>query len=130
MSKMVLIAQSAKEASKTVKLLGQTKKNEALRLIAAKLRESEAYLIEENQKDVVRAKEAGMKASLVDRLQLTHARIDGMAVGLEQIADLDDFYEGSPEWASGWTEESPTWRGWHHLRIKTECNSRCIWTLL
>ena len=90
MSKMVLIAQSAKEASKTVKLLGQTKKNEALRLIAAKLRESEAYLIEENQKDVVRAKEAGMKASLVDRLQLTHARIDGMAVGLEQIADLED----------------------------------------
>ena len=49
-----------------------------------------AYILEENTKDVERAKDAGMKKSLIDRLLLTGQRIQAMAEGLEQIAKLED----------------------------------------
>lgn len=84
------IGKTAKEASSKVRLLSQTEKNNGLLRVAEELRRQAAYMIEENQKDVARAKEAGMKASLVDRLLLTRERIAGMAEGLEQIAALED----------------------------------------
>ena len=47
-------------------------------------------MLQENEKDVKAALEKGIKQSLIDRLKLTVKRIEDMAEGLEQIADLDD----------------------------------------
>lgn len=88
--KMMIIGKKAREVSCKVQHLGQTEKNEGLYSVARELRVQTAYILEENTKDVERAKDAGMKKSLIDRLLLTGQRIQAMAEGLEQIAKLED----------------------------------------
>lgn len=88
--KMMIIGKKAREVSCKVQHLGQTEKNEGLYSVARELRMQTAYILEENTKDVERAKDAGMKKSLIDRLLLTGQRIQEMAEGLEQIAKLED----------------------------------------
>ena len=80
----------SKMASRSIGLLGQNKRNEALKKAAEKLEQYTMFLLEENQKDIAKAKENGMKESLVDRLLLTEERIQGIAEGLLQIAKLED----------------------------------------
>jgi glutamate-5-semialdehyde dehydrogenase len=63
-------------------------KNAALRAGAAALRARTKELLAANAADVADA--AGEAPAFIDRLTLTAARIDAMAVGLEQIADLPD----------------------------------------
>ena len=87
---MEIIGQRAKEASKIMARLSQVDKNRGLLAAAEELRKKTDYILEENKKDVDAAIQSGMKQSLVDRLQLTKERIDAMAVGLEQIAGLED----------------------------------------
>lgn len=81
---------AAKAASRTMNRLGILEKNKGLRAVADALRENERKLLGANESDVEKARANGMKESLVDRLTLTGERIDAMAVGLEQIAALDD----------------------------------------
>ena len=80
----------AKEAAVFLGKLSQTDKNKGLLEAAKILVEEKEYIIKENLEDIKRAEENGMKASLIDRLKLTEDRIKGMAVGLEQIAGLED----------------------------------------
>lgn len=84
------LGQRAREAEKTVKFLGTKEKNETLLEAADRLCRKAAYIIEENQKDVVRAREKNMSEPLIDRLRLDEKRIQGMADGLRQIASLAD----------------------------------------
>jgi glutamate-5-semialdehyde dehydrogenase len=65
-------------------------KEEALRGAAARLRAGQAEILAANAADVARARAASESAAFVDRLTLTHARIDAMARGLEEIAALPD----------------------------------------
>ena len=65
-------------------------KDRALRAAAAALRSSTDAILAENAKDVAAATESGTAAALVDRLTLTSERIEAMAEGLEQIAELPD----------------------------------------
>lgn len=90
MTYMEMLGMRAKEAAKTIQYLGQDAKNTALRLAADELMTQASFLIEENAKDILAAQANGMKASLIDRLRLTPQRIEGMAIGLRQIADLSD----------------------------------------
>lgn len=90
MSYMQVIGKRAKAASATVQFLNQEQKNEGLSSVARELRMQIPYLLQENAKDVARAREEGMKPALIDRLLLTDQRINAMAEGLEQVADLDD----------------------------------------
>lgn len=87
---MIELGKRAKTASRHVQKLSQQKKCVTLQYIAQLLREKEEYLIQQNELDVMTAMENNMKSSLVDRLKLTPERIDAMAVGLEQIAGLED----------------------------------------
>lgn len=70
--------------------LSTTQKDQALKQIASALVKEQDRLLEANAKDYQTAKEAGMAESLLDRLQLTTARIESMAKGLLQIAALPD----------------------------------------
>lgn len=90
MDYMQAIGKTAKEASGMVRLLSQTEKNEGLLSVARELRMQIPYLLSENTKDVAKARADKMKPSLIDRLLLTAQRINAMAEGLEQIADLQD----------------------------------------
>lgn len=84
------LGEQAKSASMELAKLGQLKKNEGLEAVAAALVENADYLIQENAIDVKASEERGVKASLIDRLRLTTERIEGMAEGLRQVANLKD----------------------------------------
>lgn len=85
-----IIGIQAKKASRQMNRLGVLEKNDGLRNVASALEEKADRLLKANQVDVERAKKAGMKESLVDRLTLTRERIAGMAEGIRQIATLED----------------------------------------
>lgn len=80
----------AKEASYTLGVLASDVKNKALYAIADALVQNADYIILENKKDIDRGKENNMPSGLIDRLCLTHERIEGIAEGLRQIAALPD----------------------------------------
>ena len=58
--------------------------------VAAQLEDKTELLIKANEQDVENGRKNQMPESLVDRLLLTKERIDGMAEGLRQLADLED----------------------------------------
>ena len=65
-------------------------KNGALQSIARGLESNRKFLLEENQKDIDAAEENELSEAMVDRLRLTHERIDGMVQGLRQLIGLPD----------------------------------------
>ncbi len=84
------IGRKAKKASREMNRLGVTEKNKGLEAVAEALEAGCDRLLRENCLDVEKAKESGMKESLVDRLTLTEQRIRGMAEGIRQIVALAD----------------------------------------
>lgn len=90
MSYMIEIGKDAKAAVALMAKASQEEKRSGLLKAARKLEEECAFLLEENEKDIINAKDKGVKASLIDRLLLTKERVGAMAEGLRQIADLED----------------------------------------
>lgn len=92
MEKLALeqLGKRAEQASRTLNRLGEEEKNKGLMAVAIALEENAEALLKANAQDVERAKDAGMKDSLVDRLRLTKERIGAMAEGLRQITALSD----------------------------------------
>lgn len=90
MSVMEELGKKSKIASRKLILLGQQDKNRGLIEVADSIKRYATYLIEENEKDLMAARQKGMKESLIDRLLLTEERIDQIAKGLYQIAELKD----------------------------------------
>ena len=87
---MQALGQQAREASRALSRAGTNAKNHALRLIASEIRNSADTLKQQNALDMEAGESKGLDAALLDRLELTDARIEGMAEGLEQIASLPD----------------------------------------
>jgi glutamate-5-semialdehyde dehydrogenase len=87
------VLERAKEAKLGARALGRAssaEKNDALLAMAEKVRENASWLKDENQKDTDRAAEKGLSKALVDRLTLTDKRIEEMAQGLTEVAQLPD----------------------------------------
>jgi glutamate-5-semialdehyde dehydrogenase len=80
----------ARQASARMAAAPAAEKSSALRALAALLRGSVASLQAENAKDIARATAAGLAAPMVDRLKLTPAIIETLAVGCEQLAVMPD----------------------------------------
>ncbi len=80
----------AKAHSATLARARTEVKNQALCTFARLLRENVDEILAANEKDLANAKENGVKDTMLDRLRLTDARIEGMAQGAEDIARLDD----------------------------------------
>lgn len=87
---MQQLGQRARAASRAMAKADTAAKNQALSLIAAAIRRDAASLRSANQQDLTAAKAAGMEAALLDRLTLSDAAIENMAIGLLQIASLPD----------------------------------------
>lgn len=86
---LISLGKSAKNASIELASISEQKRNNALKVCANLLRENAKYLIEQNQIDIDNAKQKGMSEAFIDRLMLTEKVIEGMAIGLEQVALLD-----------------------------------------
>ena len=84
------LGQQAKVAGRRIAKLSTVAKNDLLNQVAKALVAESAYIITENAKDMVNAKENVISEIMQDRLLLTEDRIAGIAEGVRQVADLQD----------------------------------------
>jgi len=84
------VGRDAVAASRVLASAPSEVKNVALRAAATALRANVKRLIAENQIDMNAGKSKQLSAALMDRLELNEDRIEAMAQGLEDIADLQD----------------------------------------
>ena len=87
---LISLLERAKTASVEMANLGTLKKNKALLMVADELCDRKSEIIKANKIDLSNGEENGMPDSLLDRLRLTAERIEAMAEGVRQIAQLDD----------------------------------------
>ncbi|RMI32856.1 glutamate-5-semialdehyde dehydrogenase [Nocardia stercoris] len=83
-------ARRARVASRTLAQLTTEAKNAALHAAADALLAAADRVLAANARDIEAAAAAGTEESLLDRLRLTSARVDGIASGLRQVAGLPD----------------------------------------
>ena len=84
------VGRAALAASREMLALGPEEKAEALRLMAAAVRAAAPRVLQENALDMEEAGAAGRNAAFLDRLLLTPDRVERMAHGMEQVAELPD----------------------------------------
>ena len=87
---MQTLGANARAASQVMATADAQTKNKALNSIATAILDSRATLISENKKDMQAGVASNLSEALLDRLELTPARIDGMASGMQQIASLPE----------------------------------------
>lgn len=87
---MLATGRAARAAARAMARAGTGVKNAALAAIAEQLRERRVALAEANGKDLEAARKNQLDGPLIDRLELTPARLEAMADGLKQVADLPD----------------------------------------
>jgi glutamate-5-semialdehyde dehydrogenase len=88
--RLLAMGKAARAAAHDLALASTAMKNAALVAGAAEIRAAAAAIAAANAEDVAAATARDLKASFIDRLTLTGARIEAMARGLEDIAALAD----------------------------------------
>ncbi len=84
------LGQRARQASQIMTMADTARKNQALLAIAEALESGRSVLKQANSQDLDSGRERGLDAAMLDRLELTDARIDTMIEGLRQVAALPD----------------------------------------
>src|SRR4030042_1732753 len=84
------MAKQAKEVSRLLARLSTDTKNKALFEMADDLEKNQAFLIEENKKDLSAGEQAHLSSAMMDRLRITPEVIQAMAKGLREVAHLPD----------------------------------------
>ena len=87
---MAPIGRAAVEAAQVLALAATAQKNAALAAAAASLRARRGEILAANARDMKAGEAAGLSGAMIDRLRLDEARIESMAVGVEQVAALAD----------------------------------------
>jgi glutamate-5-semialdehyde dehydrogenase len=87
---MAEIGRRARDAATALALAAPEAKVKALRAAAASVRSRASEILAANAEDVTAAKRAGTGAALIDRLALDPKRLESVALGLEDIAELPD----------------------------------------
>lgn len=89
-SMMDELGRAARQAAQSLALCGGDQRNEALRATATEIRNRAASILAANEKDLLGAREKKSGQSMLDRLALNDERLEGVASGLEAIAELSD----------------------------------------
>ncbi|MGI9303413.1 MAG: gamma-glutamyl-phosphate reductase, partial [Gammaproteobacteria bacterium] len=84
------VGRRARAASRELASARTGAKNAALAAIAEVIEARSEALLSANAKDLQAAERDGLAAPLLDRLTLSHSRVQGMADGLRQVAALTD----------------------------------------
>ena len=84
------LVEGAKEASAAIAGASTALKNRILETVAANILDSREALQEANAKDLEAGREAGLSGAMLDRLELTDKRIEGMAGAVRKVAALKD----------------------------------------
>ena len=84
------LGNSGRKAAALLALASAAQKNAGLLAMAKAIRAASNKIIDANQSDVEAAKTRNLKDSFIDRLTLNRDRVEAMAQGLEDIAELPD----------------------------------------
>lgn len=87
---MTGLAAKSKTASHALALLSAQEKNTCLLAMADALESHKAAIQEANARDMVAGRQMGLSKAMLDRLELTDQRVEGMAKGLREVAALPD----------------------------------------
>jgi len=87
---MRAIGRGARSAALVLSLASADQKNRALRAAAASLRARRHKIIAANDRDMREAAAKDLSPALLDRLKLDEKRVEAMARGLDEIAELAD----------------------------------------
>ena len=90
LNEMLALGRAAKAASAKLAQAPREKKDLALKAMAAEIRAQAAKILAANERDMNTARTRGLSGALLDRLLLDAKRVEGMATGLEEIAQLPD----------------------------------------
>ncbi len=84
------VAQRAKNAARELRMLTRDQKDDALRVIAARLKAEKDFISTQNHLDLEAARAVGTSEALIDRLTLDGERIEAIANALIDVAALPD----------------------------------------
>lgn len=84
------LASAGREAQSTLAQMPSGARAEALRSAARHIRASAGAILGANEKDVSAGLASDLSKAMVDRLTLDEARLEGIAAGIEAVADLPD----------------------------------------
>ncbi|MCF6441454.1 glutamate-5-semialdehyde dehydrogenase [Pseudoalteromonas luteoviolacea] len=84
------LAKNAAIAAKKLAILDTAQKNKILHAMAAAIRASKCEIQQANELDLRAASENHLSTAMIDRLTLNPTRIEDMASGLEDVAQLPD----------------------------------------
>ena len=87
---MAEVGQQARQAARAVARSTTAVRNQALQATAEALDAARDELAAANARDLEGGRANGLEAAMLDRLELTPARIDAMIEGLRQVASLPD----------------------------------------
>ena len=87
---MTGLARDARAAARVLALASPEQKNAALDAMERAIRGNASAILAANAEDVAEARSGGSTSAFVDRLTLTHARIDAMADGIKTVRDIAD----------------------------------------
>jgi len=90
MGKVIQVAEAAKAAKSAMNRLNTIEKNKILEAMATGLLSHTEEIMKQNALDVDAAREKGRTPALIDRLALDKKRIQAMAQGLRDVAELPD----------------------------------------
>ena len=84
------MGKAAKAASYRLAQLSAREKNQALEVIADNLEANAAEILAANEQDLAEARQNGLSEAMLDRLQLTPARLSSIANDVRQVCKLAD----------------------------------------
>lgn len=90
MTELEIEGAAAQKASRILAEASTEQKNKALLTMAQLLKDNSNEWLFANSQDITNAKNDGISDAFLDRLTLNKARIEGIADGLKQVAELDD----------------------------------------
>jgi len=88
--KMQAMGKAARQAARALATASASAKSRALKAGAAEIRRRTSVILEANAADVLMAQGAGATSAFLDRVKLDAKRIESIARGLEEVADLPD----------------------------------------
>jgi glutamate-5-semialdehyde dehydrogenase len=87
---MLSMGRKARAASRALGKLTAEDRTRGLKAVAAAIRAAAPEILEANARDMDAARAKGLDAAMLDRLALDASRVDGIANGVEAVANLPD----------------------------------------
>lgn len=87
---MADMGRTAREGARALRLATPEQRTAAIRAMAAEIRKAAPAILAANAQDLARAEANGVSGPMLDRLALDEKRLEGVAAGVEAVAEIAD----------------------------------------